>query len=189
VFQSEDDYLPLLEQIKSIRQGVIGEKNSSTLVPYFICQPESPHIESINITTLSCDQILAHFIAFLGSFMSDTDIELMQEIIFVVCSIRFTLNHRGYQRRADKIDEIICKLYEKDPGRGSSTNSTNDSKTILSGSVELDVRHEIELLQREKYNTKFEYCTNSRCSIEIFIDLIPHFVTEVFPASLSRMIK
>jgi hypothetical protein len=181
--------LPLLEQIKTIRQGVIGEKNSSTLIPYFICQPESPHLESMNITTLSCDQILAHFLAFLGSFMSDSDIELMQEIIFVICSIRSTLNHRGYQRRAAKIDEMISSLYDREAPRGSSNNSTNDTRVVSAGSIELDVGHEIELLQREKFNTRFEYCTNSRCSIEILIDLIPHFVTEVFPASLSRIIK
>lgn len=181
--------MPLLDQLKTLRQGVIGERDNSTLAPYFICQPNSPHIESINITTLSCDQILAHFLAFLGSFMSDSDTELIQELIFVVCSIRFMLNSRGYQRRAEKIDLMISNLRSQDHERGSSSKSTNVTKTISAGSVQLDIQHEIDMLQREKHNTSLEYCTNPRCSIDIFIDLIQHFLSEVFPASFSRMIK
>lgn len=181
--------MPLLDQLKTLRQGVIGEKDYSTLAPYFICQPNSPHIESINITTLSCDQILAHFVAFLGSFMSETDSELLQELIFVVCSIRFMLNTRGYQRRAEKIDSMISSLRSQDQRRGSSTKSTNVTKTISGGSVQLDMQHEIEMLEREKHNIRLEYCSNPRCSIDILINLIQHFLSEVFPASFSRIIK
>lgn len=189
LFQNSEEYLPMLEQLKTIRLGVIGEKSGACMAPYFISQPESPHIESLNITTLTCDQILVHFLSFLGSFMTDQEMELMEETIYVICSIRFMLNARGYQRRSEKIGKIIGNLRGAEQARGSSTKSTNATKTLSAGTVEIDVQYEIEMMQREDFKTQLEYCGNPRCSIEIFIDLLQHFLKEVYPAYLSRIVK
>lgn len=189
LFLNPEEYLPMLEQLKSIRLGVIGEKSGTCMVPYSICQPESPHIESLNMTTLTCDQILVHFLSFLGSFMTDQEMELMEETIYVICSIRLLLNTRGYQRRSEKISNMISKLRGPEQTRGSSAKSTNATRTLSAGGVEIDVQYEIENLQRENFKTQIEYCGNPRCSIDILIDLLQHFLKEVYPAYLSRIVK